>query len=162
MKRKIIVAIAVVLMLGVAAYVISEQKMPAVSAASTPESTSAAALASEANVAQGETNSEESNSEGSITVPEKPVGYDSPEYNSTPQKTKIVSGPNAGQTIDWPSNDQWETMSSEERGKYLEMRDPELYRTAQRAGESDAEYRARLSSYTSQEQKDDFQSILNG
>ena len=162
MKRKIIVAISVVLMLGIAAYVISEQKMPAVSAASTPESTSAAAPASEANVAQGETNSEESNSEGSITVPEKPVGYDSPDYNSAPQKCKIVSGPNAGQTIDWPSNDQWAAMSDEERGYYAELRDPDLYRVAQRAGESDTELRERLASYRTQEQKDDFQSILNG
>lgn len=159
MKRKIIVAVAVVLMLGVASYVVSEQKMPAVSAASTPESTSVAAPASEANIVQGETNSEENNSEGSVTVPEKPVGYDSPEYNSTPKKIKIVSGPNAGQTIDWPSNDQWGAMSAEERQRYDEMRDPDLYRTARRAGESDAEYRARLATYRTQEQLDDFAAL---
>lgn len=98
--------------------------------------------------------------EGSITVPEKPVGYDSPEYNSAPQKVKIVSGPNAGQTIDWPSNDAWATMSTAERQKYIEMRDPDLYATAQRAGESDAEYRARLATYRTQEQLDEIDALL--
>ena len=162
MKRKIIVAIAVVLMLGVASYVVSEQKMPAVLAASTPESTSVAAPASEANIVQGETNSEENNIEGSIPVPEKPVGYDSPEYNSTPQKIKIVSGPNAGQTIDWPSNDQWEAMSAEECQRYDELRDPELYRTAQRPGESTEEYIKRTGQCNSPEATADLDSILNG
>ena len=151
MKRKIIVAIAVVLMLGVAAYVISEQKMPAVSAASTPESTSVAAPASEANVAQGETNSEES------TVD---AGAQQVTENKSSSTTTIKSGPNKGQTIKSYTQAEWDKLSAAEQDAWCQESDPVAYEASAHAGETPQSFRERQEKRTTQEQLDRIDALL--
>ena len=154
MKRKIIVVIAGVLVLGVAAYVISEQKMPEVSAASTPESTSVAAPASEANIVQGETNSEENNVDAGAQAVTGTPAYD--ERGTT----TIQSGPNKGQEFYIPSQKEWDGMSTAEREAYYQQQDPVGYEASMHAGETPESYRERQKSYTTQEQKDAMDAAL--